>query len=266
MLPEGVRRAATRVPAPTRCTRQHTQEGELHAPACATRARQGSHALARLPRTRHVSVTSPLTVQSVPSQYHIIRPVGIPNSSTGLVFQDFASIWEKSPVILARRMDKGSNRCTEVRKASTGVLGGFIMVPEGSGAVQERRKIFWDIYRSLSRVVQPVQDVQREIQRKETKSILRNCTAKGAMMLKRVSFALDLTSGSGLSSCAYKGGEMEPRQLAKSYGGTGPEAVKMDNLKTSDYPPVGWRGRLLSPTHLDESKSSSQAQARLRLT
>ncbi|GFS46355.1 concanavalin A-like lectin protein kinase family protein [Actinidia rufa] len=59
-----------------------------------------------------------------------------------------------------------------------------------------------------------VQDVHREAQRKETKSILRSCTAKGAVTPKRVSFALDLISGGVLSSCAHKGGEMEPRQLA----------------------------------------------------
>ncbi|GFZ04974.1 hypothetical protein Acr_17g0005460 [Actinidia rufa] len=42
------------------------------------------------------------------------------------------------------------------------------------------------------------------------------------------------------------------------------EVVKMDNLKTPNYPPVGWKGRLLSPVqaHLDESRSSSQAQAK----
>ncbi|GFY81047.1 hypothetical protein Acr_01g0008560 [Actinidia rufa] len=66
-----------------------------------------------------------------------------------------------------------------------------------------------------TRVVQPVQDVYREAQRKEIKSILRSCTAKGAATPKRVSFALDLISGGVLSSCAHKGGEMEPRQLAK---------------------------------------------------
>ncbi|GFZ16077.1 hypothetical protein Acr_25g0004860 [Actinidia rufa] len=88
-------------------------------------------------------------------------------------------------VVLARRVNKGSNRCTEVRKASVGVLG-------ESGV-----------------------DVHREAQRKETKSILRSCTAKGAATLKRVSFALNLISGGVLSSCAHKGGEMEPRQLAK---------------------------------------------------
>ncbi|GFZ06828.1 hypothetical protein Acr_18g0009980 [Actinidia rufa] len=65
------------------------------------------------------------------------------------------------------------------------------------------------------RVVQPMQDVHKEAQRKETKSILRRCTAKGAVTPKRVSFALDLISGGDLSSCAHKGGEIEPRKLAK---------------------------------------------------
>ncbi|GFY85553.1 hypothetical protein Acr_04g0002910 [Actinidia rufa] len=88
-------------------------------------------------------------------------------------------------VVLARRVDKGSNRCTEVRKASAGV--------------PERSRV----------------DVHREAQRKETQSILRSCTAKGAATPKRVSFALDLISGYVLYNCAHKGGEMEPRQLAK---------------------------------------------------
>ncbi|GFZ09911.1 hypothetical protein Acr_21g0005100 [Actinidia rufa] len=60
---------------------------------------------------------------------------------------------------------------------------------------------------SQTRVMQPVQDVHREAQRKETKSILRSCTAKGTATPKRVSFALDLISGGVLSSCAHKGGE-----------------------------------------------------------
>ncbi|GFY86752.1 hypothetical protein Acr_05g0003910 [Actinidia rufa] len=92
---------------------------------------------------------------------------------------------DMGPVVLARRMDKGSNRCTEVRRASAGV-------PRGSGV-----------------------DVYRKAQRKETKSILTSCTTKGAATPKRVSFALDLISGGDLSSYAHKGGEIEPRQLAK---------------------------------------------------
>ncbi|GFY85303.1 hypothetical protein Acr_04g0000410 [Actinidia rufa] len=55
------------------------------------------------------------------------------------------------PVVLARRMDKGSNCCTEVRKASARVLGGSVMVPKGSRAVQERREMLWDMYGSLAR-------------------------------------------------------------------------------------------------------------------
>ncbi|GFS37256.1 hypothetical protein Acr_00g0050920 [Actinidia rufa] len=66
-----------------------------------------------------------------------------------------------------------------------------------------------------TRVVQPVQDVHREAQKKETKSILRSCTAKSVATPKRVSFTLDLISGGDLSSCAHKDGDMEPRQLAK---------------------------------------------------
>ncbi|GFZ04053.1 hypothetical protein Acr_16g0006770 [Actinidia rufa] len=126
-----------------------------------------------------------------------------------------------------------------------------------------------------TRVLQLVQDVHREAQRKETKSILRSCTAKGAVTPKRVSFALDFISGGVLSSwhlgekvqaLRYGGGGKWSSPLMRlgisdavlqSYGGAGSEVVRKDNLKTSDYPLVGWRGRLLSPAHLDESKSSS---------
>ena len=57
-----------------------------------------------------------------------------------------------------------------------------------------------------------MQDVQREAQRKEIKSILKSCTATGVVTPKRVSFMI---SGGDLSSCAHKGGEMEPQQLVK---------------------------------------------------
>ncbi|GFS37013.1 hypothetical protein Acr_00g0049210 [Actinidia rufa] len=58
---------------------------------------------------------------------------------------------DMGPVVLARRMDKGSNYCTEVRKVSAGVLGGSVMVPRESGVVQEYRKMLWDMYGSLAR-------------------------------------------------------------------------------------------------------------------
>ena len=61
-------------------------------------------------------------------------------------------------------------------------------------------------------MMQPVQDVQREAQRKETK---KSCTAMGSTTSKRVSFSLNLISGGDISSCAHKGGEIEPRQHGK---------------------------------------------------
>ncbi|GFY93906.1 hypothetical protein Acr_09g0003520 [Actinidia rufa] len=91
-------------------------------------------------------------------------------------------------VILARRMDKRRNYCTEVRKASLGILGGSVTVPRGFGVVQEHKEMLWDMYGSL----------------------------------------------------LYSEG---PETRNKSL-----------NLKTSYYPLVGWRERLLSATHLDESK------------
>ncbi|GFY85859.1 hypothetical protein Acr_04g0005970 [Actinidia rufa] len=48
-------------------------------------------------------------------------------------------------VILARRLDKESNRCIEVRKASARVLGRSVMVLRRSRAVQERREMLWDM-------------------------------------------------------------------------------------------------------------------------
>ncbi|GFS31562.1 hypothetical protein Acr_00g0018110 [Actinidia rufa] len=65
---------------------------------------------------------------------------------------------------------------------------------------------------SQTRVVQLVQDVHREAQRKETKSILRSCTTKDAATPKQVSFALDLISGvlsttESMPVAAARGGE-----------------------------------------------------------
>ena len=62
-------------------------------------------------------------------------------------------------------------------------------------------------------MVQPLQDVQLKVQRKETKLILKSCIVTGTTMPKQVSFAFDLISDRDLSNCAHKGGEMEPRQL-----------------------------------------------------
>ena len=44
-------------------------------------------------------------------------------------------------MVLARRMNKGSNGCIEVHKVSAGILEGAVMVLGGSGVVQERRDL-----------------------------------------------------------------------------------------------------------------------------
>ncbi|GFY85464.1 hypothetical protein Acr_04g0002020 [Actinidia rufa] len=74
-----------------------------------------------------------------------------------------------------------------------------------------------------------VQDVHREAQRKETKSILKSYTAKGVATPKRVSFALDLISG----------GHLGEKVQALQYGG----AYTSHN---SDHPGL-WRLRRLRP-------------------
>ncbi|GFS33425.1 hypothetical protein Acr_00g0028380 [Actinidia rufa] len=130
-----------------------------------------------------------------------------------------------------------------------------------------------------TRVMQPVQDVHREAQRKENKSILRSCTAKGAATPKRVSFALDLISGEHPGGgCGAPSGGVQGHSVRRCrhfgvevihFGGSGvaldrlrylgcclavygrarSEAVRKDNLKTSDYPPgggaPGWRCQAL---------------------
>ncbi|GFS32922.1 hypothetical protein Acr_00g0025370 [Actinidia rufa] len=101
-----------------------------------------------------------------------------------------------------------------------------------------------------TRVIQPVQDVHREAQRKETKSILRSWRRDGATTTRKVMY-FAAHPGGGCGAPRWGGAE---HLGEKSYGGAGSEVVRKDNLKTSDYPPVGWRGRLLSPAHLDESK------------
>ncbi|GFY82771.1 integrase-type DNA-binding superfamily protein [Actinidia rufa] len=67
-----------------------------------------------------------------------------------------------------------------------------------------------------TRAMRSVHDVYRKAQRKETKSILKSCTSTGATSPKRVSFALDLISGSDLFRCVHKGGERESHNDSQS--------------------------------------------------
>ncbi|GFY91080.1 hypothetical protein Acr_07g0012760 [Actinidia rufa] len=132
-----------------------------------------------------------------------------------------------------------------------------------SGASSARCPMRSTCYTGFHLLPQPSHlNVHREAQRKETKSILRSYTANGVATPKQVSFALDLISGGDLSNCAHKGGEIGVTTTRKvtyfaahpgggckapqwggcraprSYGGAGSKAVRMDNLKTSNYPLV----------------------------
>ncbi|GFY83657.1 hypothetical protein Acr_03g0004310 [Actinidia rufa] len=110
------------------------------------------------------------------------------------------------PVVLSRRLDKVSNRCTEVRKVSAGIL-------RGSGAVQEHREMLWDMYGSLDRT-------------SDATSV--GCLERSSEKEDQVHFEKLYNEGCGDAE-------------NESYGGAGSEVVRMDNLKTSDYPLVGWR-------------------------
>ncbi|GFY85700.1 UDP-glucosyl transferase 89B1 [Actinidia rufa] len=82
------------------------------------------------------------------------------------------------------------------RRGTWGIRNGTWRIRSGTRAQGDALGYVWKS--GQTRVMQPVQDVHREAQRKETKSILRSCTAKGAATPKRVSFALDLISGGHL--------------------------------------------------------------------
>ncbi|GFZ00426.1 hypothetical protein Acr_14g0000620 [Actinidia rufa] len=91
-----------------------------------------------------------------------------------------------------------------------------------------------------TRVMQPVQDLCAQGRR------------DGATTTRKVTY-FAAHPGGGVW-CAPVGGAGHLGEKVQSYGGAGSEVVRKDNLKTSDYPPVGWRGRLLISAHLDESK------------
>ncbi|GFZ13651.1 hypothetical protein Acr_23g0020360 [Actinidia rufa] len=77
---------------------------------------------------------------------------------------------DMGPVILARRMNKGNNRCTEARKASAGVLKGCTgRIQSGTRAQGEALGYMRKF--GQTRAMQLVQDVHGEAQRRETKSM-----------------------------------------------------------------------------------------------
>ncbi|GFZ00919.1 hypothetical protein Acr_14g0005540 [Actinidia rufa] len=150
---------------------------------------------------------------------------------------------DMGPVVLARRMDKGSNRCIEVRKASAGVPRGSRVRSSEEGDQVDFEKLYsegrGDAEASLF--------CSRFDQWRCSLQLCAQGRRDGATTTRKVTyFAAHPGGGCGAPRWGVQG--------TSSYGGAGSEVVRKDNLKTSDYPPVGWRGRLLSPAHLDESK------------
>ncbi|GFY90800.1 hypothetical protein Acr_07g0009970 [Actinidia rufa] len=130
---------------------------------------------------------------------------------------------DMGPVVLAR-MDKGSNRCTEARKISTGVPEGCTWRIQSGTGVHEDALGYVQKF-GQTRAVQSMQDG----------TSVRRCRHFG-LEVHSLRWELELPVDEGKVS----------RMLScRSYGGAGPEVVGMDNLKTFDYPPMGWRGRLL---------------------
>ncbi|GFY87184.1 hypothetical protein Acr_05g0008230 [Actinidia rufa] len=114
--------------------------------------------------------------------------------------------WRNSQSFQGKQGDAVGKKTRGLYRLEGNVQTGGATVRHGSSGISEENG---QGKQSLHRGTQSkrrVQDIHREAKRKETKSILRSCTAKGATTPKRVSFALDLISGGVLSSSAHKGG------------------------------------------------------------
>ncbi|GFZ06538.1 hypothetical protein Acr_18g0007080 [Actinidia rufa] len=141
------------------------------------------------------------------------------NVQTGELLSDMG------PVVLARRMDKGSNRCTEVRKASAGVPGGSGVRSSEKGDQVDFEKLYsegrGDAEASLfcSRFDQWRCSLQLCAQRRRD----------GATTTRKVTYFAAHPGGVWCAPVGVQG--------TSSYEGAGSEAVRKDNLKTSDYPP-----------------------------
>ncbi|GFS29190.1 hypothetical protein Acr_00g0005730 [Actinidia rufa] len=170
---------------------------------------------------------------------------------------------DMGPMVLVRRMDKESNRCTEVLKASAGVPGGSVVV-------QERREMLWDIEGRRRRSeslcsrfdqwrcsLQFVAQGRRD-RATTTRKVMYFATHPGGGVVR-------LGGGGGAGHLGEKvqalrcggaytfGGKWSSPLMRLRYlgcclavlWGAGSEVVRKNNLKTSDYPPVGLKGELL---------------------
>ncbi|GFY95176.1 hypothetical protein Acr_10g0005610 [Actinidia rufa] len=184
------------------------------------------------------------------------------NVQTGELLSDIG------PVVLARWMDEEATVAQRHAKQAQEYL---MDVLERSTVEQERKEMLWDTCGSLARheKVQPVQDFHEEAQRRETESMHNDRRdVAGTSLFRSRSVAVispvvhtreerwshDNLQSDVLCRAPRWGGAghlSEKVQALRSYGGAGSEVVGMDNLKTTDYPPMGWRGRLLEAAFIE---------------
>ncbi|GFZ03393.1 hypothetical protein Acr_16g0000170 [Actinidia rufa] len=157
-----------------------------------------------------------------------------------------------------REQDEWTKEATVAQRHAKQAQEYLMDVLEGSTVEQERKEMLWDTCRSLARheKVQPVQDVHEEAQRKETESMHNDRRDVAGMSLFRsrsvavispvVHTREERWSHDDLQSDVLCSAPRWGSRAPKSYRRAGPEVVGMDNLKNSEYPPMGWRGRLLS--------------------
>ncbi|GFZ16948.1 hypothetical protein Acr_26g0002180 [Actinidia rufa] len=101
-------------------------------------------------------------------------------------------------MVLASRMDMGSNSCTKARQSKHRVLGGYGMYRSAKRCFE----ICAEVCPNSSGAIK-CRNVQLEAQKKETKSILRSCTTTGRAAAETSLFALNLISaGESLQLCA----------------------------------------------------------------
>ncbi|GFY96812.1 NAD(P)-binding Rossmann-fold superfamily protein [Actinidia rufa] len=134
-------------------------------------------------------------------------------------------LFDMGPVVLKRKMDKRSNYCTKARKSKR----------RGTWRIQSGTRAQGDGLRYVRKVCPDTS----------------GATSARFVRTRKERWSHDNSQIDILCGAPRWGVQGTSVRRCSHF-----EAVKMDNLKTSDYPPTGWRGKLLSPAHLDESQST----------
>ncbi|GFS36790.1 hypothetical protein Acr_00g0048070 [Actinidia rufa] len=199
------------------------------------------------------------------------------------------SAWQTGEIHKGDR-DEWTKEATVAQRHAKQAQEYLMDVLEGSTVEQERKEMLWDTCRSLARheKVQPVQDVHEEAQRRETESMHndRRDIAETSLFRSRYVMVISLVvhtreerwshddlQSDGEVELPVEGDNVSRILSCRSYRRAGSEVVGMDNLKTTDYPPMGWRGRLLDPAQLkaqteektEEKKGKKEERKREKL-